>query len=497
MPHMKKFFSAFIALLFVIQFSASQNPIPGYLANPGFENTPVKSVLFYSGNWRNGIQFYDFNPADNTGLYTIHPDDARHLGWSEDQANRDFAVQAMLDAGVNVINMSYWGLPGTDNWAWWAPMQTSTASHDELFNAALGKDLLIAPFIESIAPTDDYEGYFFPDDFPGTEVDPAPVLVTLVEDLVNRYLITPANAQWPSKWAKINDRYGQERYLVSLLHVASNQEAVTAEKFAAGFDLVAAKVFENTGIHIGFALDILPDGSNAPGSFKATAATTGGWLYQQESVLAVQCYIPETWMNLANETDLLNWKKDYLFSWKNTGIKLIHDLTPGYDAHIVFPSSPILGNSQSWRDLQDQIILEFNSESLTYNSWNGYTLGMAGMPTLQYNDSSFLWLSSHFSVKNYNSALEGKEAPPPDQLEILPNPAVSYVRVRLKDPKEQIISYKLYDSKGMVLRIRKSIHNNGSGATLNIPLEGALQGVYFLIVNSNKYSYTGKILKLE
>ena len=76
-----------------------------------------------------------------------------------------YALNTMIDAGANLVNMSYWGLPGTNNWAHWSPMQTSTASHDELFNAALGKDILIAPYIESFTATDDYEGFIFADDF--------------------------------------------------------------------------------------------------------------------------------------------------------------------------------------------------------------------------------------------------------------------------------------------------------------------------------------------
>ena len=117
--------------------------------------------FFFSGNWRNGTQFYEFNPSNNTGLYTLHPSDARHLGWSENKANRKYALQTMIDAGVNVINMSYWGPPETDNWAYWAPMQTSTASHDELFDVARGTNLLICPYIESFAQTDNDPGFSF------------------------------------------------------------------------------------------------------------------------------------------------------------------------------------------------------------------------------------------------------------------------------------------------------------------------------------------------
>ncbi len=153
----------------------------------------MKSAYFFSGNWRNGNQFYEYNPVDNRGLYTVHPSDSRHLGWSEDPAHRDFALNAMIAMGVNVVNMSYWGPRGTDNWAMSAPMQTSTLSHDELFTAAAGKSILIAPYIESYAPTADHPGFSFMDCFPGTQDNPAPEFLVLVYDLVDRYLASPAD----------------------------------------------------------------------------------------------------------------------------------------------------------------------------------------------------------------------------------------------------------------------------------------------------------------
>ncbi len=119
---MKKYTFLFAFVLFFFQHGFADDPVWGRLANPGFENQAVKSTLFFTGSWRNGLQFYDYNPSDNTGLFTIHPADARHLGWSELASNRDFAVNTMVDTGVNVINMSYWGLPGTNNWAYWAPI---------------------------------------------------------------------------------------------------------------------------------------------------------------------------------------------------------------------------------------------------------------------------------------------------------------------------------------------------------------------------------------
>lgn len=489
-------FSAFLCLAMVLfQCAFAQDPVPGYLANPGYENEAINSVFFFSGNWRNGLQFYDYNPSDNRGLYTLHPGDARHLGWSENQSNRDFAVQSMIDAGVNVINMSYWGLPGTDNWAFWAPMQSSTTSHDELFNASLGKEILVAPYIESFAQTDDYDRFSFADDFPGTYANPAPLLVSMIEDLFDRYLVNPDHAQWPSKWARIYDQDGQERYLVSVIHVASNQASITDQAFAEGFDRVAEVVFENTGVHVGFALDILPPDNYAPGNFKATPGSTGSWLVQQESVLAIQCFLPEIWTGMSNENTLNTWKRNYLLSWKNTGIPLIHDLTPGYDAHILFPSSPVYGNTQSWRNLQSQAISDFGSQSLTFNAWNGYTEGMAGVPSVQYGDASYSWMCTHFGGSCSNSIEEVNPESSQGNLEIIPNPVLSNTELRLRDQSEHIISYELINSKGIVLHARLINRPNGPVSSIQIPMEDMLPGLYFLRVKTNRSTYATKVLK--
>ncbi len=78
-------FLGFLCFAILYQLAFAADPEPGYLANPGFENEAIKSVFFFTGNWRNGVQFYDYMPSDNRGLYTLHPTDARHLGWSENQ----------------------------------------------------------------------------------------------------------------------------------------------------------------------------------------------------------------------------------------------------------------------------------------------------------------------------------------------------------------------------------------------------------------------------
>jgi len=485
------FFFLFIRSLF------ADDPIWGHLANPGFENQPIKSVYFFSGNWRNGVQFYDYNPSNNTGLYTLHPSDARHLGWSESAANREFALQTMVDVGANLINMSYWGLPGTDNWAYWAPMQTSTDSHDELFDAALGKNILIAPYIESFAATDDYEGFTFADDFPGTADDPSPVLISFIEDLVDRYIVNPANPQWPAKWARVYDKNDQERYLISIIHVASNQKSVTDQSFAEGFDHVAEAVYTSTGIRIGFALDILPPASYAPGTFKATASGTAAYLTEQSSIVAIQCFIPEIWTGMDDENDLINWKNIYHAGWVSTEIPFIHDISPGYDAHIVFPSSPEYGNNELWRNLQTQSINEFNNLAITFNTWNGFTEGFAAMPTVQYGDDTYMWLCSLFEGTCGNSTGIKNPYIHEDMPVILPNPAAHHVTICINDPNEEIISLKIINSNGTLVKAYNFQENSINSSTVQLNTEKLINGVYCISIFTNKYIHNRKFVIMK
>ncbi len=487
----------FLMALFMYQCLLAEDPVRGYLASPGFINQPVKSTFFFSGNWRNGVQFYDYNPSDNRGLYTVHPSDARHLGWSENVSFRNFAVQTMVEAGVNVINMSYWGLPGSDNWANWSPMQTSTASHDQLFDAALGKEILIAPYIESFAKTDHFDGFSFADDFPGSASNPAPLLVTMIEDLVNRYLVGPANAQWPSKWAQVYDKNGTERYLISIIHVASNQSPVTDQVFAEGFDLVAGAVFESTGIHVGFALDILPPDSYAPGLFKATPASTGPWLSQQNSVLAIQCFIPEIWKGISDENLLIAWKREYQTAWINTGIPFIHDLSSGYDAHVVFPTSPVYGNNQLWLDLQTQAINDFGSQAFTFNAWNGYTEGLAGVPTLQYGDQIYNWISELFYIPEDSTGLNHDPVWFKKATEVFPNPVTGMATLRLLNQGEPLLSFKLVNMHGKVIETWEATPGNGPIYSVEINMIDLPAGSYYFIAHTDKTTCFEKILRVE
>jgi hypothetical protein len=82
------------------------------------------------------------------------------------------------------------------------------------------------------------------------------------------------------------------------------------------------------------------------------------------------------------------------------------DISPGYDAHLVFPAAPIIyGNTSSWRNELTQLLQsQGESKGIIFNTWNGYTEGYAAVPTLEYGDATFLWLQSLFKKQVFSSS---------------------------------------------------------------------------------------------
>jgi hypothetical protein len=300
----------------------------------------------------------------------------------------------MVDGGLNVVSMSSWGedfLPCSTGWVPFAPMQTAPGAQDELFAAASGKRLLIAPFIESRGD------WAFRDEFP-TLADGrvAPGTVSQIENLIARYLKNPAHPEWADEWARVYDRNLEPRYAVTLIHASSNLlGAGDDQAFAAGFDLLADRVFSDTGVRVGFFIDPLPPNSNAPGAFKPGPAESGPALAQTNAILGIQSFIPEIWMSGSpSEAQLIAWKRDFSSRWSATGIPFLMDISPGYDAHVVFPGSRRYGFSAAWQDALTTMVGDFGQDGLVFNSWNGYTEGMAAVPTTEYGDRYLLWLEA-------------------------------------------------------------------------------------------------------
>jgi hypothetical protein len=353
----------------------------GRLANPGFENRRIKTTLFFAGQARDGSYRYNCQLGQNTDLYTVVPLDARHLQWSESDANKDFALDGMVQADINVVTMSSWGesfLPCDVGWAAYAPMQTSPTAQDELFAAAVRKQLLIMPLIESRAD------WAFRDEFPyWVDGSLAPGTVSQIKELINRYLKNDAHPEWKEWWASVYDRNGESRYAIVIIQAASNRlDPNDHSGFALGFDLIAKEIEDSTGgIKVGFFIDALPPDTHAPGQFKPNPEITGPFLHDADSILGIQCFVPEVWVGSENLEYLINWKKDFSQRWSQTDIPLIMDISPGYDNRLVFPRTPLVfGFNDLWKNALTTLVSDLGGNGMVFNSWNGYTEGMAAVP---------------------------------------------------------------------------------------------------------------------
>lgn len=366
----------------------------GRLANSPFEGNRIKATLFFPGQARDGTSPYGCPITDQRGFYTVHPQDGRHLTWSASVTNRQFALDQMVRAGVNVVELSVWGedfLPCSTAWAAYAPMQDAPQAQDELFAASLGRPLLILPFIESRGD------WVMRAEFPRwTDGRVAPGLVGQIRNLIQRYLQNPSHPERAQKWVRLYDRLGNPRYAVALIHASSDRLGTNEHQaFATGFDALARTVEDAVGVKVGFLLDVLPPGTYAPGVFRPSPELTGPFLASTESVLGVNCFIPEIWVGSSNNATLLTWKRDFIQRWARTGLPVLMDVAPGYDAHLIFGSqaAPPYGDTADWRDGLAAMVGDFSLTGMSYNSWNGYTEGMAAMPTLEHGATFYDWLA--------------------------------------------------------------------------------------------------------
>jgi hypothetical protein len=215
-------------------------------------------------------------------------------------------------------------------------------------------------------------------------------------NLINRYLNNPAHPEWARQWAQVYDRNLESRYAVSIIHASSNRLTPGNDKgFAAGFTLLADAVYQSTGVKVGFFIDPLPPNSNAPGVFRPSPQKTGPELAQADAILGIQSFIPEIWVSSTpNTADLIAWKQDFSRQWSETGIPFLMDISPGYDAHIVFPGSIRYGYTSQWLDSLSAMVSTFGQDGLIFNSWNGYTEGLVVVPSLEYGDQFYRWLQS-------------------------------------------------------------------------------------------------------
>lgn len=367
--------------------SAAVAPTWGRLASEGHRRDRLVATLFFPGEARDGSMRYEFAATSNLELFTEHPADPRLLVWSSDPSSRDVALDQMVDTGVNVILLSNWGPRGSNAWSKWAPMQSSTYSHDEVMSAIGSRPLLVVPFLESNPE------WAFRSDFPGAEQYPAPELVDRIIDLVQRGLLEPENPAWPSKWAEIYGPDGRPRRAISIIHASSDTSMNDAE-YVKAFDDVAKAVEDATGVKVGFLLDALPPNSFAPGEFFPAPWRTSRPMRRSKSILGICAFLPEIWSGIGEDPgDLqrLAWKRNYVSDWADTGVPTLVDVSPGYDASLVFPGSVRYGHTEAWRESLRQMVAELGDDGVVLNSWNGYTEAMSIVPTTERGEAVYLW----------------------------------------------------------------------------------------------------------
>jgi hypothetical protein len=127
----------------------------------------------------------------------------------------------------------------------------------------------------------------------------------------------------------------------------------------------------------------------------ATAGSVGTQLEKIPAVLAIQGFIPEVFSD-GDDIDRFEAKASYWSDWRSCGLPVFWDVSPGYDAHIVFPGSEKYGNNAQWR-IYIQESWDNGFQGMVYNTWNGYTEGYAAMSSLEYGDMISNWVPSLFT----------------------------------------------------------------------------------------------------
>jgi hypothetical protein len=418
----------------------------GHLASPGLDNKPIKAILYFAGEQLDG-KFLPQNvcfPPTNIipSCETQTPSDPDLHDWIN-PANRIKALNRVVNLGFNTITMSSWGestLPCTVScpyipkaccgpntctnsiprcgtlpdgsqqckigWYGSANTQLSPAAKDELFDAVLQTPLQIIPSIESRFA---YE-WNFRTDFPYSQDSRtlnqlAPGLISQVEDLLNLYVIHPRNPSWKDHWALVYDKNGQKRRAVAIVQAASDSLGPNDDrKFAEAFDQVAYRIYQDTGIMVGFFIDpIARNPTRTFGNFQSSQVktyfltsfrpdpdSTGPFLLASNSILGIDSYSPEGWIDgtsgPVNENFKIAWKYDYSNRWNRTGIPFLQDVTPGYDGRIIFKGMTglhVWGYDPPWRAALLDMTQKYGRNGMIYNSWNGYCEGLAGMETIQ------------------------------------------------------------------------------------------------------------------
>jgi hypothetical protein len=360
----------------------------GRIANSSRHGQRILTGLFFGG---------PPNP-NSLPLYTRHPATPNRLDWT-DQSDIRFALRQFASTGLNTIKLSYFGHQGeTDRFApaWLFSQQrwpgdgegTYTEAEQierarQLFTTAAELDLLVAPMVEV-----GLDFFRFWQDFPFDLTE----LVARAGWLLRNFGDEP-------NFLRVYDSQGQPRpvvWLIETIHVGP----VTPQDFAAGFDRAAQLLHEQTGHRPGWIVDPtpLPGYGSHDGPDPAVLRGTPSVLAVNPFNITSQGLGERKDQPLISEDERLAYARSIMTTWTtpSSGIPFIAPILPGYDAHIVFPppqhDTAIYGFHPDWLLRQQQLAVEFGTDGLSVDTYNGWTEGHAIPPSLEDGDTQLDWL---------------------------------------------------------------------------------------------------------
>jgi hypothetical protein len=378
------FAAAFCLLLGVRPLGASpSSPAPrwGRIANSLHRGERILSALYFAG---------PPNPHA-LPLYTRHPLHADQLDARGD-AGTDYALNQMTGVGLNTVKLSYWGHDGeTDLSAstllfsqtrW--PGDPKAGAYTEAEQIALGRhfferaqahDLLIAPLLE-VGPS-----FPFYADFP----DRLDGLVERASWLLQHFGEEP-------NWLRVYDQNGLPRRVVWLIE-SIHGSPIDPKVFAQGFGTAAFRLKKLTRYDVGFILDPTP----LP-PYGAEYGPDPDALQQEACVLAINPFNItsqgvkfQAKLSEITEEERQQYAESVLRRWHGSTLPLIAPLLPGYDAHLVFPKLPIYGFSDAWRRRQKELAVQYETDGVSFDIWNGWTEGYAIPPSVEEGEVNFQW----------------------------------------------------------------------------------------------------------
>jgi len=375
-----------ITLLFTLAVSsafsfAQGSPNWGRIANTMHHGEKLYSALFFAG---------PPNPG-SLGLYTRHPVSGDTDRWKDD-AHIDATLKPLADCGLNTIKLSYWGHGGeTDascpTWLFsqhrW-PGDTGQGDYSEadqisqgkrFFEHAASNHLLVAPMLE-VSPK-----FPFYAEFPDN-----------IGNLVDRSVWLLHNFGNEPNYLSVYDSQGTPRKVIWLIETIHGSP-IDPERFASGFGEAAIQIKQATGYDVGFIIDPTP----LP-AYGSEAGPDPVALMRHASILAIDPFNITSQgvkytsdISSISDDDRQAYCESVLAKWRASSIPLIAPIMPGYDGHIVFKGSPVYGFTDSWRAKQKQLAVEYETDGISIDIWNGWTEGYAIPPSVEDGDANTKW----------------------------------------------------------------------------------------------------------